>query len=163
MFRKTYLRLGDWNAICACCNIEKPLTDFYLHSNVKPRKRCKECHKNKSKEWGIQNKDKRNISASKSRQANPEKHREAIRKWRKSNLQYDAFRAATYRARKQNQTPSWADLNEIEKIYLNCPKGYHVDHIVPLKGKEVSGLHVEYNLQYLPALDNIKKRNKHLA
>ena len=61
--RKTCLRLGDWNAICACCNTEKPLSAFYLHSNGKPRKRCKGCHKNKSKEWAIQNKDKRNGKA----------------------------------------------------------------------------------------------------
>lgn len=60
---------------------------------------------------------------------------------------------------KINRVPSWADRDKIKEIYHNCPKGYHVDHIIPLQGKLVSGLHIETNLQYLLAEDNIKKRN----
>lgn len=58
------------------------------------------------------------------------------------------------------RTPSWACLDTIEKFYINCPKGYHVDHVIPLQGKLVSGLHIESNLQYLPAKDNLAKGNK---
>lgn len=57
------------------------------------------------------------------------------------------------------RSPKWADLNKIADIYDKCPKGYHVDHIIPLQGKLVSGLHVENNLQYLPAKDNLTKGN----
>jgi len=57
------------------------------------------------------------------------------------------------------QRPKWADLKKIMEIYVNRPEGYHVDHIIPLRGKTVSGLHVESNLQYLPALENMKKHN----
>ena len=59
--------------------------------------------------------------------------------------------------KKRQQMPPWADLDKIKEIYKNRPKGYHVDHIHPIsKG----GLHVHYNLQYLPAIENIKKSNK---
>ena len=63
----------------------------------------------------------------------------------------------------KQQRPLWADRIKIREIYFNCPQGYHVDHIVPLKGKLVSGLHVEYNLQYLTASENSKKHNKFLG
>lgn len=58
-------------------------------------------------------------------------------------------------------TPKWVNLNEISSIYRKCPENYHVDHIVPLKGANICGLHVPWNLQYLPASENIKKSNKY--
>ena len=68
-------------------------------------------------------------------------------------------RQSKYRASKIDRTPSWASLDKIKEIYNNCPKGYHVDHIVPLQGELVSGLHVENNLQYLTMSDNCSKNN----
>jgi len=69
-------------------------------------------------------------------------------------------REAKRRASKLSRTPKWANLDKIKEIYLNCPEGYHVDHIIPLQGKLVSGLHVPENLQYLPAHENLSKSNK---
>ena len=57
------------------------------------------------------------------------------------------------------QRPKWADMAKIREIYANKPEGYHVDHIIPLRGKLVSGLHVENNLQYLTAEENMRKHN----
>ena len=59
------------------------------------------------------------------------------------------------------QTPSWADLDSISEFYRNTPKGHHVDHIIPLNGKLVSGLHVLSNLQYLTSEENLRKSNKY--
>lgn len=62
---------------------------------------------------------------------------------------------------KEHQTPSWANLESIKDMYLKCPDGYQVDHIIPLNGQLVSGLHVENNLQYLTIKDNLSKNNKY--
>lgn len=123
-------------------------------------------------------------------EANKEKAREANRAWRAKNLEAQRERErrwhkenpekAAARAREQYRrhskriiaavsardrrvrqaTPAWADLKAIQAFYEARPEGFHVDHIVPLNGKNVCGLHVLENLQYLPASENIRKGNR---
>lgn len=61
---------------------------------------------------------------------------------------------------KSNKLPKFANLDKITEIYNNCPIGFEVDHIIPLNNPNVTGLHVEFNLQYLSKEDNILKSNK---
>ena len=61
---------------------------------------------------------------------------------------------ARQRAKRLLRFPDWADEKAIYEIYENCPEGHDVDHIVPLLGKKVSGLHIPENLQYLPSYIN---------
>lgn len=68
-------------------------------------------------------------------------------------------RNANRRALKLKATPSWANLDIIKLVY-EYAEGDHVDHIIPLQGELVCGLHVESNLQYLTALENKQKSNK---
>jgi hypothetical protein len=60
------------------------------------------------------------------------------------------------------RVPTWyaEQRAEISAFYRACPAGYHVDHILPLQGDTVSGLHVIQNLQYLTAEANIAKGNR---
>jgi len=74
------------------------------------------------------------------------------------------------RATKLNRTPAWADLKAIGLLYAECADKtrqtgilHHVDHIIPLQGKFVSGLHIAENLQILTASENCKKNNKYLG
>jgi hypothetical protein len=57
----------------------------------------------------------------------------------------------------------WTEKDAIADFYHNCPEGFHVDHEIPLQGKEVSGLHVMSNLRYLPAKENLAKSNKFMG
>lgn len=57
-------------------------------------------------------------------------------------------------------TPKWCDKAALNRFISNCPEGYHVDHIIPLRGKFVWGLNIPENLQYLPAQENLSKNNK---
>lgn len=78
----------------------------------------------------------------------------------KNTVRIQAQVQSKYRAAKLNAIPKWADLNKIKEIYNKCPEGYHVDHVIPLQGKIVCGLHIDINLQYLTATENMKKSNK---
>lgn len=81
--------------------------------------------------------------------------------WKKDNKEsYNAY-LASRKARVKQATPPWADLKAIRDFYFKCPEGRHVDHIIPIHGEIVSGLHVMGNLQYLIAEDNLRKSNKY--
>jgi len=88
-------------------------------------------------------------------------------KWRKAHRgEKSAEWAAWYAARLQ-RTPPWADLKRIRGIYEEAHRatkltglGHHVDHIIPLQGELVSGLHVAENLRVLPGPENLSKGSK---
>lgn len=91
---------------------------------------------------------------------NPEKSRSIVSDWRESNPGKANAIGAKYRAAKLQRTPAWSETEEIKRFYENCPSGHQVDHIVPLQGNLVSGLHVICNLQYLTSSENSSKQNK---
>jgi len=132
---------------------------------------CLECHRHRSRKRVLsgasakavsryykRNKEALNIQS----QLYYKKHKTVLNKKaaiRDGERGYSANR----RAAKLQAMPKWADKNAIRLVYANRPDGYHVDHIVPLIGKNVCGLHIAENLQYLSARDNLRKSNRLLS
>lgn len=97
----------------------------------------------------------------------------------KSNARHAAWRStlkgrgimnSILKARKANvkrATPKWASADAIQLFYILSEERqaetgvkHHVDHIVPIKGRLVCGLHVQTNLQVIPWRDNLSKGNR---
>lgn len=90
------------------------------------------------------------------------------KKYKRQKPELEAAKVAKRRSTLLQAIPKWANLEAIEAIYREAKRiekltgtEYHVDHIVPLQSKIVSGLHCESNLRVLPATKNISKSNRH--
>ena len=71
--------------------------------------------------------------------------------------------------RMRDATPLWFDrdkVKEMEKLRsqynIQYPEDapWHIDHIIPLQGETVCGLHIHTNMQLLPARVNWLKKNR---
>lgn len=91
-------------------------------------------------------------------------------RWRIKNLDRMAAHSAAYRSRRAQATPGWLaenDMNDMVAIFAMSERisrctgiRHEVDHIVPLKGESVCGLHVPWNLAPVPARFNRSKGNR---
>lgn len=121
-----------------------------------------------SRKWYELNAESRNQANRTWREANPDLERDRTRAWREANPHIVAALAAKRRAAKLQATPVWVDERYVKLFYemamdATASTGieHQVDHIVPLQSDIVCGLHWEHNLQVLPAVDNIRKGNRH--
>ena len=146
--------------------LKRPLTcqqcskTFLHHCNTK---KCNSCRK---KSWIANKPDYPSAYYS----SKKEWYSTYSKNWRKNNPDKNTAKSAAYMTSKSKASPKW--LSKVQKdnilifyeaaAQLSVELGvkFHVDHIMPLKGKNSCGLHVPWNLQVIPAIDNIKKSNK---
>jgi hypothetical protein len=143
---------------CKECLEEKPIECFYKHKGNTDgyKHKCKVCYNTQVKDVYLKN---------------PERKRSMNKAHYYNNKSYYVAKCAKYRAAKLKRTPKWLNSEQlacIEKEYSMAKKleaitgdKYHVDHIIPLQGKFVSGLHVPWNLQVIEASENKSKGNSY--
>jgi len=151
--------------VCNQCKEVKPLTDFYKHPKTRDGRfqRCKEC----KREYYQKNREEKIAYARKWHQQNKQHKLEYNKSWKKANLGLVNAKQARRRAAKLQATPKWTDLEKIKEVYKEAHRltkllgiKMHVDHIIPLQGELVCGLHVPNNLQIITATENLRKSNK---
>jgi hypothetical protein len=141
---------------------------------------CKSCQAVVNKQWRLENREKRKTYEKAYKTSNKTLVKKQKSLWDKRNAEwrktyrklntgkYNSYAMKRYVREKLAQPTGLSDkyLRELESFYwmakdLKAVTGetYHVDHIVPLQGKNVCGLHVSWNLQILPADLNMSKSN----
>jgi hypothetical protein len=160
----------------------KPCKHGHFSERWTHRSECMECSRNRAKKYIQENKQgarvrsRRHYDKNKElcrartiewQRQNKERHAIKVKRWKSKNKAHLAFKAMQRRKHVKVATPSWADMDSIRLRYLEANTmgmlsgvAHHVDHIVPLKGENVCGLHVQSNLRAIPASHNIKKANR---
>ena len=172
---------------CSKCNEDKSEESFYKKKGYKNglSSSCKACEKayhadryednkdhitKRNAEWARNNPEKKAAISKASGIRNREKRNQQARAFKKRNKAQVNASNAFRRASVREATPPWLDdchKQEIKALYVLSQKferlfglKYHVDHIVPLNGETVCGLHVPWNLQILESKMNLKKSNR---
>ena len=164
---------------CWSCKQTKNTSLFGPNKNKKDglSTECRECKRNLDRLYAKLNREKAKQNAKEWYNNNKEYALERMKQynqqWRIENKDKNCSKSNKYRAAKLKATPSWVDEEHkwlIDEVYHLAQVrskvtgiSWHVDHIVPLKGKDVCGLHVIENLQVIPSKQNLQKGNKHVC
>lgn len=121
---------------------------------------CVSCENIVTKKWQAANKEHKS-------EYDKIYHPKYFKKYYKTNKSAVLARSHKRRAAEIQATPMWYEHEEIMNLYQECRDisvstgiQHHVDHIIPLRGSNVCGLHCLANLQILTASDNLSKGNK---
>ena len=160
---------------CPECGTDKPLDRFSKNASRYDglQSHCKDCRSARRKVDYTKNKERELLLSRVWARENPDAVKDKAKRHRQSEHGYAYYNAknAKRRAAKLSATPMWltpeqeADIKSMyalaKKFEALCGVEYHVDHIVPLAGETVCGLHVPWNLQLLPASLNMSKGNRY--
>ena len=153
---------------CNECLETLSVSSFYKDAKNKDgyRHKCKKCVNEQHTNYVKNNKEKVLLNAKAWRNKNWNIVKKKAAEYKKLNrARYTALQAER-RAKQLQATPSWANLKDIERVYIaasNVSKStkikHHVDHIIPLQGENICGLHIFNNLCIIPAKMNLQKGN----
>ena len=126
-----------------------------------------ESHRKATKKYYRKNADSMKDYAISWAKANPESIKQIQKTYAENNrAKCNAKVSKRYHAKLQ-RIPKWANLDKIALIYAEAQRlteetgiEHHVDHIIPIQGKRVSGLHVESNLRVITKEENLRKGNR---
>ena len=158
-FKKASGMKDGFRSECKVCwaIYQKEYSKTHREQILKTRRKYLEVNRDKIKKYNSEYGKVRNPIYYKNNKA---KNLEKTRLWARKNPGKINAKTSKRVADKLKQTPKWANIKAIRQFYINCPEGYEVDHIIPLRGINVRGLHVLNNLQYLTRAENVKKGNK---
>lgn len=120
--------------------------------------------------WSAANAERKRAKDAELYQYNRAARLEQVRQYRLNNPDKVRAQVAESHAARSKRTPRWitrSDRVQMRALYKEAARrtretgeAWHVDHIIPLRGRTVSGLHVPNNLQLLKAEENMKKKNR---
>ena len=149
----------------------KPCVHGHLAERRVKDRVCMECSRLEKESRRKENPEKIKEAKKLSYERTKEHHLAQKKEYRQANKgKIAALNAGRKKVVKQ-RTPAW--LTDFDKLKIKCMyqmaamyarengEQFHIDHIIPLQGVNISGLHVPSNLQIMKAVDNISKKNKY--
>lgn len=157
---------------CTKCGEVKPLEAFGKRKASKDglRSECRKCKAHSADTYREANREQERERAKAWYEGNREQHATSMKTWREANRPRRNALIRAYKAGLATATPMWLSKGHrdaIAAIYAEAARlteetgiPHHVDHIIPLKGRGVCGLHVPWNLRAIPAAENMSKSNR---
>lgn len=154
---------------CTKCQTKKPFDGFYKRSRAPDGHEawCKVCRLDHNRAWLVKNKDRHGELTRSWYERNKEQHLVNSKEWYAANRHRKLATTTAREERCRLATPVWADREAIVALYAQAKRmtqetgvQHDVDHIVPLRGKTVSGLHIPVNLRVIPSPENKRKAAK---
>ena len=163
--------------VCRLCQEKKTLTEFGKHPKTRDKLRheCRVCVSEEAKlrkrvRYLTDPEYKKRCSERNTKEQQTDNGRKRRAAWSAANRHRGRSWSMARKISVKQATPSW--LNELQKTSIDqlhwlardleivSGQTYQVDHIIPLRGRDVCGLHVPWNLQILPSDINLSKGNR---